>query len=158
MTTKTPLKPKEIEKKVRADVSVDVTPEGKIVYSMVEKESNSGLFNNERFLVLNCRDGVLCYHDYIPNTPIPIERISDVPACKPKNSVAFKDIKYERPKEGTKNRLKVTLPNDEKGKPREWLFIMNNKLVDKWIEELDHFKNYPMDKEPATKSPNKPAE
>jgi|JI6StandDraft_1071083.scaffolds.fasta_scaffold30615_7 hypothetical protein len=37
MASKTPLKPKEIEKKVRSDVTVDVTPQGKVVYSLVEK-------------------------------------------------------------------------------------------------------------------------
>jgi hypothetical protein len=50
----------------------------------------------------------------------------------------------------------MTLPNDEKGKPRTWMFIMNSKLVDRWVEELDHFKNYPQDQSSAVKEPEKP--
>ena len=92
MASKTQLKPKDVEKKVRSEVSVDITPQGKVVYSLVEKESNSGMFNNERFLMLNCRDSQLLYFDSIPNTPIPVESLNDLPKPKPKNSVAFKDI------------------------------------------------------------------
>lgn len=130
------MKPKDAQKLVRSDVQVDVAPDGKVVYSMCEKESNSGLFNNERFLMLNCKESQLLYFDSIPKMDIPVTSVDAIPKPKPKNCVAFKDVKFERPKEGLKNRLKFTLPNDEKGKPRTWLFIMNNKLVDSWIREL----------------------
>lgn len=72
--------------------------------------------------------------------PIPVTSLNEIPKPKPKNVVAFKDITYERPKDGLKNRLKITLPADPKGKQLAWLFIMNNKMVDLWLEELDKFK------------------
>jgi len=88
--------------------------------------------------------------------PIPVESLDALPKPKPKNSVGFKDVQYERPKEGIKNRLKVTLRNDEKSKPHSWLFIMNSRLVDRWIEELDHFRNYPLDNSPAVRPNDQP--
>jgi hypothetical protein len=83
---------------------------------------------------------------------IPVTSLNNIPKPKPKNQISFKEVTYERPKEGTKNKLKFTLPPDEKGKHRSWLFIMNSKMVDSWIEELEHFKNYPLDHSPAVKS------
>jgi hypothetical protein len=156
--SKSPLKPKDIEKMVRADAKVDILPEGKVVYSLCEKESNSGLFNNERFLILNCKESQLFYFDSIPKMPIPVTNLNDIPKPKPKNSVAFKDVKFERPKEGLKNRLKFTLPNDEKGKPRAWLFIMSSKMVDTWFRELEHFRDYPLDQSAPVNNPNNPTQ
>lgn len=141
---------------MRSEVCVDVTPQGKVVYSMVEKESNLGLTNNDRFLLLNCRDGILCYYKGIPKATYPMDSIDQLHKPDDKNTIGFKEITYERPKDGTKNRLKVTLPPDAKGKPRTWLFIMSSKLVDRWMEELDHYRDYPLDQAPAKKPEEKP--
>jgi hypothetical protein len=37
MASKSPMKTKDIEKMVKSTVSVDTTPEGKVVYSLAEK-------------------------------------------------------------------------------------------------------------------------
>lgn len=66
--------------------------------------------------MLNWRDAQLLYFDYIPSMPIPVTSLDQIPKPKPKNTVAFKDMTYERPKDGLKNRLKITLPADPKGK------------------------------------------
>lgn len=108
--------------------------------------------------MLNCKDAQLLYFDYIPKMQIPVTHLNDIPKPKPKNTVAFKDVKFERPKEGLKNHLKFTLPNDEKGKPRNWLFIMNSKMVDSWVRELEHFRDYPLDQSAAVKKTENPIE
>lgn len=41
------------------------------MYGLVDKESNSGLFKNERLLILNTKEGTLGYLSKMPENMIP---------------------------------------------------------------------------------------
>lgn len=61
-----------------------------VLYNLVHKESNLGLFKNERVLILNIKDESLSYLSKIPQGLIPFYSYEEVISLHPKE-IIFQD-------------------------------------------------------------------
>ena len=94
--SKSPLK-KTVQDILSEAPHVQDFPDGKLIYVVADKESNTGMFNNERLLVFNSKDKTIGYSNVIPKK-IPVSSIEEIRYIKKKAPVADVEITKRKDK------------------------------------------------------------
>ena len=63
-----------------------------IMYAIVEKGSNSGLFKNNRLLIFNAKNESLCYLSKVPSGIIPFLSYEEVLSQQPKEKLLRSEV------------------------------------------------------------------
>lgn len=74
-------------------------PEGRLIYVIAEKQSNTGMFNNSRLLVFNGKTQMIGYTETIPKS-IPVATIDDLKGIKKESPI--KDVTINKKKDKVK--------------------------------------------------------
>jgi hypothetical protein len=133
----------ELEKLKKLPQYLRLTPSEFVLYNLVEKESNSGLFKNERLLVFNARQESICYLSKVPPGLIPFETEEEVALQQPKEKLSLSEIYENGENKATVRAIPekygIEIKMSRSDRKIDWVYyFFARELMEEWYSHL-HF-------------------